>query len=209
MARSSVGALMRPRLRLTKRAGSPTGCDTQDVLELGARNAELVGECFEVVASPEASEDVADTRPAAAEDRLPKGPSRVDDHLGALIGGQPQESGIAIRRVIDPLEVVLDDVSEDMLAAPYHHQLAGKVCIRGSRLLRVVEEEFGAVSEQAPRSQGVVDAKVVGEYRQSWTNPLQGDAGSAHGCQHHAFGEADEGDRRRSWAEPLDRGDNR
>src|SRR5579859_4458244 len=102
-ARSSVGTLMRPRLRSTKRSGSPTGCDTQDVLEFGTRNAELVGECVEVVAGPEATEDVADPCTAAAEDRLPEGPRRVDDHLGALVGGQPQESGIAIRRVIDAL----------------------------------------------------------------------------------------------------------
>jgi len=70
-----------------KRSGSPAGCGTECVLDLGRRHAELGDECLDVIASPEAFENVAQARGTVRKDRLPEGPSRVDHDLGPLVPG--------------------------------------------------------------------------------------------------------------------------
>ena len=69
---SRSATAIRPRLRSTKRSGSPAGCGTQDVLELIDGHAELPFEVIERVTCPEALEHIVDARAAPFEDRRPK-----------------------------------------------------------------------------------------------------------------------------------------
>lgn len=70
-----------------ERSGSRSGCDTQDVLELVARDAEVGSEPIERLAGPEAIEHVVDARTAPLEDRSSEGLGRFRDDLGVLVAG--------------------------------------------------------------------------------------------------------------------------
>src|SRR5919106_1730182 len=110
-------ALTRPRLRSRKRSGSPSRCDTHDVLELLGGDAELVAELVERLTGPEAPEHVLDAGPASLEHRSPEGAHRIDDHVGVLVGRHVDQPRVAIRGVVDATEVRLDRLDEDPLSA--------------------------------------------------------------------------------------------
>ena len=70
-----------------KRSGSPAGCDTHDVFELGSGYPELVDEAVEVVTGPEALQHVGNLGAPVGEDGLTEGPDRVCYDLGFPVTG--------------------------------------------------------------------------------------------------------------------------
>src|SRR5262245_28507950 len=104
-ARSNCGTFTRPRLRSRKRSGSLSGCDTQHVLELVQRNAELCRQLLEGLARPEPLQDVVDPGTPALEDRRAEGSGRVSNNSCVLIGRHMYERRIAVRAVFDATEV--------------------------------------------------------------------------------------------------------
>src|SRR5437660_11371493 len=125
-ARSSEGTRTRPRLRSRKRSGSPSGCDTQDVLELGDGDTELLGHRSEVVPRPETLQDVAQPGATPSENRLTERPIGIGDHLGPPVGGKAHETGVAVVRVVlDPAQVLVDHVDEDALAPASRYKAPG------------------------------------------------------------------------------------
>ncbi len=120
---SRRATLMRPKLRSRNRSGSPSGCGTENVLELATRYAELLGELFERLAGPEAFEHVFDAGAASLEDRGTKCAGGIRHYVRLLIGGHMDKRRIAVTGVLDSPQVRLDDLREDTLAASHHDEL--------------------------------------------------------------------------------------
>lgn len=204
--------MRRPRLRSMKsmkRSGSPSGCDTEGVFELGAGDAVFGGDGLEVLARPEQAEDIGDAAAAMGEDRLPEAALGVGDDLGGAVAGKPDEAGVAVRSVVDASQVLLDDLAEDLLFGAHDDQLPDRPWVEVPVVLGEVVEDFGTVGVQLSAGEGVLDAEAPGELLEGGADALERHARGSHGGEHHAFGEPDEGDGRPSWGGGLERGDDR
>lgn len=87
---------------------------------------------------------------------------RVDDDLGPGIRGDSDELGVAVLGVLDPPEVLADDVGEHPLAVANDHELHHAVPDGAALvLLGEVEHQLGAVGVELPRCEGVLDSDLV------------------------------------------------
>lgn len=116
--------------------GEPEG-DTDHVLDLGGRHAEVGGYDRDAVAGLETINEVLDSRAAMNDEPLSERLSRVHDDLGRGVCGQPQPRGPAVIAVGDALEVAADDLLELALTGSDY----GEHCLVVASL-RVVEDDF-------------------------------------------------------------------
>lgn len=93
-----------------------SGCDTQDVLQLVQRNAELGRQLLEGLPRPEPLQDIVYRRATPLENRCTERSRRVRDNFGVLVGRNADERRVAIRAVVDATKVGLDRLDEHALA---------------------------------------------------------------------------------------------
>src|SRR5207237_1418578 len=179
----------------TKTSGSPAGCGTQSVLDLGYRYPELCGQCLDVVARPKPLKDIAHASRSVGEDRLAERTSRIGHNLGSVVRRKADQLRVAVGGVLDAPEVLLDDFTEHALAAANDDELLGCGSVLAGRPLRVVEQHLGAVRVQRPRCERMRDPDLTREHVKSRTYTLQRYPHAANGGQHHALGETNEGNR--------------
>jgi hypothetical protein len=99
-------------------SGSPAGCGTHHVHDLVYRNTEVVRELAGIFARPEALEHIPYPDAAPAEDRLPEGSLRINNHLCPLVDRQTDHFGISVGTIGDQFQVLVHDVAEQKLTVP-------------------------------------------------------------------------------------------
>lgn len=130
------------------RSGSPSGCDTDRVLEFGLRDTELFGDIVEVLARPESREHVGDACSSAAKGRLSEGEPGVGDHGGTTVLRKGDALGPTVIGEGDPFQTGLDDLGEHPLTIADHDKFANRR--RGLRV-GVVIEQFRTVGVELAR----------------------------------------------------------
>lgn len=186
---------MRPKLRSMKRSGSPTGCDTNDVLEVCYLDSELLRHILEVFPGPEPLKRVGDTSAAVTEDGLTKGARRVSHNVGPTVLWQVNEPCIPIWGVLDAMQVILHHLGEDSLAVPYHHEIAGATGLRTvTDCLGVVVENLRPVGVQGSRGKCMLEPDIVGQNLQRWTDSLEWNTSLTNGRKNHALNQTNERD---------------
>ena len=70
-----------------KNSGSEPDCDTENVLDLGFGNPEVIGDVRNTVARLEAIDEVLHACTAVNNKRLAKRDLRIDGHLRLRVGG--------------------------------------------------------------------------------------------------------------------------
>lgn len=101
------------------------GGDTRRVLKFAHRHAVLLGDDLEWFAGLETAEHVLDSGAAVGEHRLPEAAARVCDHLGVQVLREPDQLRVAVRGVLDPVQLGVHDLVEHPLVVAHHDQVAG------------------------------------------------------------------------------------
>jgi len=63
-------------------------------------------------------------------------------------------------------------------------------------LQRALDEQLGAIRVETMRREGVLDAKLMADSLDSWTNSIVGDSGASGRLEYERLGEANEWDGR-------------
>src|SRR5882762_4359532 len=105
--------------------------DPQCLLEVRHWHAELGRDRIERLSRAEEAEYVLDPRAAGSEDRLTETPIWVDDDVLGGISRKANTYCIVVRAVVDPAQIRVDDLIEDVLVVPSHDQLARLLAIVG------------------------------------------------------------------------------
>ena len=79
-----------------KISGSPSGCDTDSVLNMVHRYSEFLRELGDRFAGQEPVNDVLHAIPARHEYRRAGRPGRINDNLGVAISGNSEELDVAV-----------------------------------------------------------------------------------------------------------------
>jgi hypothetical protein len=83
----------------------------------------------DVIAAPEAVEDVTDTSATASEDWLTEGALGVGNDLRSLVRRQPDQPRISVAVVRDAVQIRLDDLRKDTLATADDHELSNGIAL--------------------------------------------------------------------------------
>src|SRR5680860_20696 len=117
-SRSAVGTATRPRLRSRKNSSGVLVSGTEDVLDVGWRDAEVGSDVHKRLTRLPAVDHVLHTRRAVEEDRLTERALRIDLYDPALRDREDQLLRPAVRGIRDPLEVLDDYVGCLLYTSP-------------------------------------------------------------------------------------------
>ena len=142
-------------------SGRRSGGDTNHVLNLWLRHAEIVRDVREGVARDKAVDEILDPCSPMDNERHPKRSAWIDYDLRLLVDRQANARGPAIIAVGDSFEVVAHDLSELSLAGAYHCQAAQLLVLLAGC---VVVEHLRTVGIQLLGRQCVLDPDPGGEH---------------------------------------------
>jgi hypothetical protein len=159
-----------------KKVGEPSrggDMDTQNVQELGLRDAVLVGQLIEAGAALEGRDHRLDSNAPWAKIGTPKARSwstttSACPYFGRWMIWAHWSPSKSTRCLIG-----VDDLVEDPLVVAHHDELARTPRLRSVTLmLGVVPQNLCTVGEQLAGSQHMLDAELVTEAIQRWPDSL-------------------------------------
>jgi len=170
-----------------KNSGGERERDTQVVLDVGCRDADIGCHCRDRLAGFPAVEHVFDAHRAVHEDRLAERPVRVDDYEPAR-GCRGRESrSPAVRGLLDAAQVLEKDLREHAL--PRNH-LGQPRELDVAAVLGIVEENLRTVRAETLRSEGMRNPDLLAQDRDRTTDVLHADLGLTECGNHHPFRQA-------------------
>ena len=121
-------------------------------------HVEVGGDVAQGVAGQEAVDEILDACAGAGDEREAERDLRVHDHVGLGVARELDLRRPAVGAVGDALEVVADEVGELVLASADDDQVEDVLLVA---LLGVVEQDLGAVGEQALGGERVLDPDLA------------------------------------------------
>jgi hypothetical protein len=173
--------------------GRRAGRDSDYVLHLIGRDAEIGRDLLDGISSLESIYKVLDPSSVVDDQRQSKCDLWVDHHLSVGVGRQAHRVSPAVAPVVDPLQVAPDDLGELALLGADDHQLPN---LAFPVLVRIVEEHLGTVGVEAFRGKRVLDANLLSEDLDCWSDPLEWYARPSEARQDERLRKANERDGR-------------
>ena len=138
---------------------------------------------------------------------MAEAPLGADNHFGLFVAGQMYDIRVAVEPELDALQVLLDDLSEDMLTVAHHHQTHDVRAVLG--VLSEVVENFRSVGVEPLGCKYVFQAELGLETIESGADALERNAGLADASKYKTLGKSDKWYRSGTSRLPADGGDDR